>query len=143
MEEKMNIEIRFLSGRGGTYSSILDFLSFYDLPLSQVTFIGGAGNIVSAAALQPGHQYQLVITPDHTLERLHAFNPCDCTCCGDALAPVRGTRGRCAECFQHQLCARCTLELRQDWATYLYEHKLLTFAKVGAKVCMLLSLIHI
>ena len=57
-------EIRFLSGRDGRFSTLAEFLSVYDLPLSQVTFIDSNGDIAYARDLGGGRVYQIVISVD-------------------------------------------------------------------------------
>ena len=133
---KRSIEIRFISGRGGKKSTLSDFLSVYDLPLSQVNFVADTCEIVSAHELQPGKQYQVVITTDQVGEIFYTRRAYDCLSCGDPLIAVRRTLQRCAECFEKQLCVQCLVTLRKDWVDYLRSQDMLTRAKAGQKVCM-------
>ena len=134
---RRSMEIRFLSGRGGRFSSISDFLSSFDLPLSQVNFITTAGEIVSANELQPGNQYQIVITPDRANHNSIIHNLYFCISCGDPLTSKRGAPGKCAECLVSRLCEKCLVVMSKEWEDYLQKQGLITHARAGAKICML------
>ena len=134
--KQSHIEIHFLSGRGGTYSSIYEFLSQYGLPLSQVAFVDQTPCVVPWASLQPGGRYQLVITPKPDVEEYNLF---ECGCCGDTLASVRQSPTRCAVCGLEELCSPCALSLREDWAAYLLKQRDYKYDNFGpgSIVCML------
>ena len=134
--DKRCIEIRFISGRGGKFSTLSDFLSTYDLPLSQVNFVNDASGIVPANELQPGKRYQVVIVTDQVCYTFHARSAYECSSCGDPLFAVRRVTQKCAECGEIQLCAQCTTGLRKDWAEYLRSQDMLSRAKSGQKVCL-------
>ena len=113
------IEFRFLSGRGGLFTSFQALLATFDLPLSQVKLVNNAAEIIPASELIEGQCYQLVIAPDNSGSGLPSTNPTLCVCCGDPWNTVQGARRYCERCHEQQLCAACTVDLQEDWILHL------------------------
>ena len=136
---KPQIEIHFFSGRGGRYSSIRHFLCQHDLPLSQVVFVDEVPRVVPWRLLQAGRRYQVVLTPKNMLNAWY-HEPYDESagfCCGDLLEADRRSAVPCQEYDLQELCNACSVQVREDWCTFIWAHKHWARAATASRVCML------
>ena len=131
---KSGFEVRFLSGRGGKFATLADFLSTYDLPLSQVTFIDSNGDFAYARDLGGGRTYQIVISVDQFTTPANRTG--DCSICGDPFVVVKRASQPCVECGAWQFCTLCQCVLTSKWEDCLRSRLLLLRAKAGQKVCL-------
>ena len=136
---KSQIEIHFLSGRGGRYSSIRHFLCQHDLPLSQVVFVDEVPRVVPWRLLQAGRRYQVVLTPKNMLDAWYhePYDESACLCCGDLLEADRRSAVPCQECDLQEVCNACSVQVREDWCTFMWAHEHWARAAIGSRVCML------
>ena len=132
--QRAEFEIRFMSGRGGKFSTLAEFLSAYELPLSQVTFIDNNGEIVYARDLEVGRMYQIVISVDQFTTPGSWTG--DCSICGDPFVTVTRASHPCVECRAWQFCTLCQGVLTGKWEDCLRSRLLLLRAKAGQKVCL-------
>ena len=134
MRQRSEFEVRFMSGRGGKISTLADFVSVYDLPLSQVTFIDNNGEMVYGRDLEGGRMYQIVISIDQFITPGNWTG--ECNICGDPFITVKRARHHCAECRSLQFCTLCHVVLTSKWEECLRSRLMLRRAKAGQKVCL-------